>query len=121
MLTRRHLLTSAAGALALVAAPKCGPTNPPQRVFIGRFDMGQDLHGSDPDPLLTLQMPSEAEIADWTRKAESMARDLGERPRTRDAKVHVCRYHEGYDLRPGPLPPGLEALLPRLQEMARRA
>jgi len=49
MLTRRVLL-AAVPALALA---RCGPTNPPQpgRVFIGRLDMGQPLHGSDPDPI----------------------------------------------------------------------
>jgi hypothetical protein len=38
---------------ALALAP-CGPTNPPQppRVFIGRLDTGQDLHGRDPDPIM---------------------------------------------------------------------
>lgn len=49
MLTRRALL-AAVPALAACAAP-CGPTNPPQPglVHIGRLDMGQDLHGSNPD------------------------------------------------------------------------
>lgn len=52
MLTRRAIL-AAVPALAACAAP-CGPTNPPQPglVHIGRLDMGQDLHGRDPDPIV---------------------------------------------------------------------
>lgn len=52
MLTRRAIL-AAVPALAACAAP-CGPTNPPQPglVHIGRLDMGQDLHGRDPDPFI---------------------------------------------------------------------
>ncbi len=65
MLTRRAIL-AAVPALAACAAP-CGPTNPPQPglVHIGRLDMGQDLHGSDPDPLMVdaFRIPGESVFA----------------------------------------------------------
>lgn len=85
MLTRRALL-AAVPALALVP---CGPTNSPQppRVFIGRLDVGQDLYGRDPDPSMASWLPSEAEIEDWTRKTQEMARDLFGEPRRPHGRI----------------------------------
>jgi len=54
MLSRRSMLTSAAGALALVAAPKCGPTNPPMvaspPLGVQTISVWRDLSFGSPPP-----------------------------------------------------------------------
>lgn len=69
MLTRRHLLTSAAGALALVASPKCGPTNPPESLYQPCKTMPEAFTGA-----------SEPPTAEHIRQAVSMLQKNGVPP-----------------------------------------